>query len=279
MTIPKQEEEVERPKKKEEKAVAEKKPVVAAAAAAKEVPQSILDSRDAVAIAQHLVDSKYDAKTVANAVSTLYTNGGRRGPDLAEEIFMTLPKSISGAALVNIQDNAVACKLLENCEPGRQTVELSEPSTSEPSSEPRKQFFLAYSSRKAMYAGVEILEVASSVNESRAVEIYSNISRIPRTSIVKRAVLQQGSRPGTESKNPESKPPSKIIWIAKLLAKISPPSTAVQTLETFRGGKKRNDDKMNAYVKDIVQIIRKNEGGDIEGAQAFAKILESRLLL
>ena len=104
MTKPKQEGEVERPKKKEEKAVAEKKPVVAAAAAAKEVPQSILDSRDAVAIAQHLVDSKYDAKTVANAVSTLYTNGGRRGPDLAEEIFMTLPKSISGAALVNIQD-------------------------------------------------------------------------------------------------------------------------------------------------------------------------------
>ena len=280
MTKPKQEEEeVERPKKKEEKAVAEKKPVVAAAAAAKEVPQSILDSRDAVAIAQHLVDSKYDAKTVANAVSTLYTNGGRRGPDLAEEIFMTLPKSISGAALVNIQDNAVACKLLENCEPGRQTVELSEPSTSEPSSEPRKQFFLAYSSRKAMYAGVEILEVASSVNESRAVEIYSNISRIPRASIVKRAVLQQGSRPGTESKNPESKPPSKIIWIAKLLAKVSPPSTAVQTLETFRGGKRKGDEKMNAYVKDIVQIIRKNEGGDIEGAQAFAKILESRLLL
>ena len=280
MTKPKQEEEeVERPKKKEEKAVAEKKPVVAAAAAAKEVPQSILDSRDAVAIAQHLVDSKYDAKTVANAVSTLYTNGGRRGPDLAEEIFMTLPKSISGAALVNIQDNAVACKLLENCEPGRQTVELSEPSTSEPSSEPRRQFFLAYSSRKAMYAGVEILEVASSVNESRAVEIYSNISRIPRASIVKRAVLQQGSRPGTESKNPESKPPSKIIWIAKLLAKVSPPSTAVQTLETFRGGKRKGDEKMNAYVKDIVQIIRKNEGGDIEGAQAFAKILESRLLL
>ena len=279
MTIPKQEEEVERPKKKEEKVVAEKKPVVAAAAAAKEVPQSILDSRDAVAIAQHLVDSKYDAKTVANAVSTLYTNGGRRGSDLAEEIFMTLPKSISGAALVNIQDNAVACKLLENCEPGRQTVELSEPSTSEPSSEPRKQFFLAYSSRKAMYAGVEILEVATSVNESRAVEIYSNISRVPRASIVKRAVLQQGSRPGTESKNPESKPPSKIIWIAKLLAKISPPSTAVQTLETFRGGKRKGDEKMNAYVKDIVQIIRKNEGGDIEGAQAFAKILESRLLL
>ena len=279
MTIPKQEEEVERPKKKEEKVVAEKKPVVAAAAAAKEVPQSILDSRDAVAIAQHLVDSKYDAKTVANAVSTLYTNGGRRGPDLAEEIFMTLPKSISGAALVNIQDNAIACKLLENCEPGRQTVELSEPSTSEPSSEPRKQFFLAYSSRKAMYAGVEILEVASSVNESRAVEIYSNISRIPRASIVKRAVLQQGSRPGTESKNPESKPPSKIIWIAKLLAKMSPPSTAVQTLETFRGGKRKGDEKMNAYVKDIVQIIRKNEGGDIEGAQAFGKILESRLLL
>ncbi|CAL6442436.1 unnamed protein product [Bathycoccus prasinos] len=84
-----------------------------------------------------------------------------------------------------------------------------------------------------MYAGVEILEVATSVNESRAVEIYSNISRVPRASIVKRAVLQQGSRPGTESKNPESKPPSKIIWIAKLLAKISPPSTAVQTLETF----------------------------------------------
>jgi hypothetical protein len=279
MTIPKQEEEVERPKKKEEKVVAEKKPVVAAAAAAKEVPQSILDSRDAVAIAHHLVDNKYDAKTVANAVSTLYTNGGRRGPDLANEIFMTLPKSISGAALVNIQDNAIACKLLENCEPGRQTVELSEPSTSEPSSEPRKQFFLAYSSRKAMYAGVEILEVASSVNESRAVEIYSNISRIPRTSIVKRAVLQQGSRPGTESKNPESKPPSKIIWIAKLLAKMSPPSTAVQTLETFRGGKRKGDEKMNAYVKDIVQIIRKNEGGDIEGAQAFAKILESRLLL
>jgi hypothetical protein len=63
------------------------------------------------------------------------------------------------------------------------------------------------------------------------------------------------------------------------LAKISPPSTAVQTLETFRGGKRKGDEKMNAYVKDIVQIIRKNEGGDIEGAQAFAKILESRLLL
>ena len=125
-----------------------------------------------------------------------------------------------------------------------------------------------------MYAGVEILEVASLINEARAVEIYSNISRIPRASIVKRSVLQQGSRPGTESKNPESKPPSKINWIAKLLAKMSAPSVAVQTLETFRG----KDQAKNAYVKDIVQIIRKNEGGDIEGAQAFAKILESRLL-
>ena len=273
--MPKQ---VEQPKKKEQeparekevKTVAEKKPVVAVK---KEVPQSILDSRDAVAIAQHLVDTNYDAKTVANAVSTLYTNGGRRGSDLANEVFMTLPKSISGAALVNIEDDAVACKLLENCEPGRQTVDLSEPSTSE-SSSAGKKFFLAYSSRKAMYAGVEILEVASLINEARAVEIYSNISRIPRASIVKRAVLQQGSRPGMESKNPESKPPSKINWIAKLLAKMSVPSVAVQTLETFRG----KDQAKNAYVKDIVEIIRKNEDGDIEGAQAFAKILESRLL-
>ena len=272
--MPKQ---VEQPKKKEQeparekevKTVAEKKPVVAV----QEVPQSILDSRDAVAIAQHLVDTNYDAKTVANAVSTLFTNGGRRGSDLANEVFMTLPKSISGAALVNIEDDAVACKLLENCEPGRQTVDLSEPSTSE-SSSAGKKFFLAYSSRKAMYAGVEILEVASSINEARAVGIYSNISRIPRASIVKRAVLQQGSRPGMESKNPESKPPSKINWIAKLLAKMSVPSVAVQTLETFRG----KDQAMNAYVKDIVEIIRKNEAGDIEGAQAFAKILESRLL-
>ena len=265
----KKEQEQEPAREKEVKTVAEKKPVVAV----QEVPQSILDSRDAVAIAQHLVDINYDAKTVANAVSTLYTNGGRRGSDLANEVFMTLPKSISGAALVNIEDDAVACKLLENCEPGRQTVDLSEPSTSE-SSSAGKKFFLAYSSRKAMYAGVEILEVASSINEARAVEIYSNISRIPRASIVKRAVLQQGSRPGMESKNPESKPPSKINWIAKLLAKMSVPSVAVQTLETFRG----KDQAMNAYVKDIVEIIRKNEAGDIEGAQAFAKILESRLL-
>jgi hypothetical protein len=265
----KKEQEQEPAREKEVKTVAEKKPVVAV----QEVPQSILDSRDAVAIAQHLVDINYDAKTVANAVSTLYTNGGRRGSDLANEVFMTLPKSISGAALVNIEDDAVACKLLENCEPGRQTVDLSEPSTSE-SSSAGKKFFLAYSSRKAMYAGVEILEVASSINEARAVEIYSNISRIPRASIVKRAVLQQGSRPGMESKNPESKPPSKINWIAKLLAKMSVPSVAVQTLETFRG----KDQAKNAYVKDIVEIIRKNEVGDIEGAQAFAKILESRLL-
>jgi len=265
----KKEQEQEPAREKEVKTVAEKKPVVAV----QEVPQSILDSRDAVAIAQHLVDINYDAKTVANAVSTLYTNGGRRGSDLANEVFMTLPKSISGAALVNIEDDAVACKLLENCEPGRQTVDLSEPSTSE-SSSAGKKFFLAYSSRKAMYAGVEILEVASSINEARAVEIYSNISRIPRASIVKRAVLQQGSRPGMESKNPESKPPSKINWIAKLLAKMSVPSVAVQTLETFRG----KDQAKNAYVKDIVEIIRKNEDGDIEGAQAFAKILESRLL-
>ena len=265
----KKEQEQEPAREKEVKTVAEKKPVVAV----QKVPQSILDSRDAVAIAQHLVDINYDAKTVANAVSTLYTNGGRRGSDLANEVFMTLPKSISGAALVNIEDDAVACKLLENCEPGRQTVDLSEPSTSE-SSSAGKKFFLAYSSRKAMYAGVEILEVASSINEARAVEIYSNISRIPRASIVKRAVLQQGSRPGTESKNPESKPPSKINWIAKILAKMSVPSVAVQTLETFRG----KDQAKNAYVKDIVQIIRKNEGSDIKGAQAFAKILESRLL-
>ncbi len=234
------------------------------------MPQTVLDSRDAVAIAQHLVDNKYDAETVANAVSALYANGGRRGTDLANEVFMTLPKSISGAALVNIQDDSIACKLLENCEPGRQTVDLSEVATSEPSS---KKLFLPYGSRKALYAGVEILEIASAANESRAVEIYSNISRIPRASIVKRAVLQQGPRPGTES--PGSEPPSKIVWIAKLLAKFPAPSAAVQTLETFAS----KDETKEAYVKDIIQIIRKNKDRDIEGARAFAKILESRLLL
>ena len=269
----------EQPKKneeqptKEEKVAKEEKPkvVVPAPAAAKEVPQTVLDSRDAVAIAQHLVDTKYDAETVANAVSALYANGGRRGTDLANEVFMTLPKSISGAALVNIQDDSIACKLLENCEPGRQTVDLSEVTTFEPSS---KKLFLPYGSRKALYAGVEILEIASAANESRAVEIYSNISRIPRASIVKRAVLQQGPRPGTES--PGSEPPSKIVWIAKLLAKFPAPSAAVQTLETFASGK---DETKEAYVKDIIQIIRKNKDRDIEGARAFAKILESRLLL
>ena len=269
----------EQPKKneeqptKEEKVAKEEKPkvVVPAPAAAKEVPQTVLDSRDAVAIAQHLVDTKYDAETVANAVSALYANGGRRGTDLANEVFMTLPKSISGAALVNIQDDSIACKLLENCEPGRQTVDLSEVATSEPSS---NKLFLPYGSRKALYAGVEILEIASAANESRAVEIYSNISRIPRASIVKRAVLQQGPRPGTES--PGSEPPSKIVWIAKLLAKFPAPSAAVQTLETFASGK---DETKEAYVKDIIQIIRKNKDRDIEGARAFAKILESRLLL
>ena len=143
--------------------------------------------------------------------------------------------------------------------------------TFEPSS---KKLFLPYGSRKALYAGVEILEIASAANESRAVEIYSNISRIPRASIVKRAVLQQGPRPGTES--PGSEPPSKIVWIAKLLAKFPAPSAAVQTLETFASGK---DETKEAYVKDIIQIIRKNKDRDIEGARAFAKILESRLLL
>jgi len=265
----------EQPKKneeqptKEEKVEKEEKPKVVVPTA-KEVPQTVLDSRDAVAIAQHLVDNKYDAETVANAVSTLYANGGRRGTDLANEVFMTLPKSISGAALVNIQDDSIACKLLENCEPGRQTVDLSEMATSEPSS---KKLFLPYGSRKALYAGVEILEIASEANESRAVEIYSNISRIPRASIVKRAVLQQGPRPGTEK--PGSEPPSKIVWIAKLLAKLPAPSAAVQTLETFAS----KDETKEAYVKDIIQIIRKNKDRDIEGARAFAKILESRLLL
>ena len=265
----------EQPKKneeqptKEEKVEKEEKPKVVVPTA-KEVPQTVLDSRDAVAIAQHLVDTKYDAETVANAVSTLYANGGRRGTDLANEVFMTLPKSISGAALVNIQDDSIACKLLENCEPGRQTVDLSEMATSEPSS---KKLFLPYGSRKALYAGVEILEIASEANESRAVEIYSNISRILRASIVKRAVLQQGPRPGTEK--PGSEPPSKIVWIAKLLAKFPAPSAAVQTLETFAS----KDETKEAYVKDIIQIIRKNKDRDIEGARAFAKILESRLLL
>ena len=265
----------EQPKKneeqptKEEKVEKEEKPKVVVPTA-KEVPQTVLDSRDAVAIAQHLVDNNYDAETVANAVSTLYANGGRRGTDLANEVFMTLPKSISGAALVNIQDDSIACKLLENCEPGRQTVDLSEMATSEPSS---KKLFLPYGSRKALYAGVEILEIASEANESRTVEIYSNISRIPRASIVKRAVLQQGPRPGTEK--PGSEPPSKIVWIAKLLAKLPAPSAAVQTLETFAS----KDETKEAYVKDIIQIIRKNKDRDIEGARAFAKILESRLLL
>ena len=265
----------EQPKKneeqptKEEKVAKEEKPKVVVPTA-KEVPQTVLDSRDAVAIAQHLVDNKYDAETVANAVSTLYANGGRRGTDLANEVFMTLPKSISGTALVNIQDDSIACKLLENCEPGRQTVDLSEMATSEPSS---KKLFLPYGSRKVLYAGVEILEIASEANESRAVEIYSNISRIPRASIVKRAVLQQGPRPGTEK--PGSEPPSKIVWIAKLLAKLPAPSAAVQTLETFAS----KDETKEAYVKDIIQIIRINKDRDIEGAQAFAKILESRLLL
>ena len=265
----------EQPKKneeqptKEEKVAKEEKPKVVVPTA-KEVPQTVLDSRDAVAIAQHLVDNKYDAETVANAVSTLYANGGRRGTDLANEVFMTLPKSISGTALVNIQDDSIACKLLENCEPGRQTVDLSEMATSEPSS---KKLFLPYGSRKVLYAGVEILEIASEANESRAVEIYSNISRIPRASIVKRAVLQQGPRPGTEK--PGSEPPSKIVWIAKLLAKLPAPSAAVQTLETFAS----KDETKEAYVKDIIQIIRENKDRDIEGARAFAKILESRLLL
>ena len=265
----------EQPKKneeqptKEEKVAKEEKPKVVVPTA-KEVPQTVLDSRDAVAIAQHLVDNKYDAETVANAVSTLYANGGRRGTDLANEVFMTLPKSISGTALVNIQDDSIACKLLENCEPGRQTVDLSEMATSEPSS---KKLFLPYGSRKVLYAGVEILEIASEANESRAVEIYSNISRIPRASIVKRAVLQQGPRPGTEK--PGSEPPSKIVWIAKLLAKLPAPSAAVQTLETFAS----KDETKEAYVKDIIQIIRINKDRDIEGARAFAKILESRLLL
>ena len=265
----------EQPKKneeqptKEEKVAKEEKPKVVVPTA-KEVPQTVLDSRDAVAIAQHLVDTKYDAETVANAVSALYANGGRRGTDLANEVFMTLPKSISGAALVNIQDDSIACKLLENCEPGRQTVDLSEMATSEPSS---KKLFLPYGSRKILYAGVEILEIASEANESRAVEIYSNISRIPRASIVKRAVLQQGPRPGTEK--PGSEPPSKIVWIAKLLAKLPAPSAAVQTLETFAS----KDETKEAYVKDIIQIIRENKDRDIEGALAFAKILESRLLL
>ena len=265
----------EQPKKneeqptKEEKVAKEEKPKVVVPTA-KEVPQTVLDSRDAVAIAQHLVDNKYDAETVANAVSTLYANGGRRGTDLANEVFMTLPKSISGTALVNIQDDSIACKLLENCEPGRQTVDLSEMATSEPSS---KKLFLPYGSRKVLYAGVEILEIAYEANESRAVEIYSNISRIPRASIVKRAVLQQGPRPGTEK--PGSEPPSKIVWIAKLLAKLPAPSAAVQTLETFAS----KDETKEAYVKDIIQIIRENKDRDIEGARAFAKILESRLLL
>ena len=236
----------------------------------KSVPQSVLDMKNPIDIAIKLLE--YDVQAIASAITDICSRN-RFGSDVANEVFMALPKSISGAVLVNIEDLSIATKLFENCEPGRETVDLSNNS----STDRTKKFFFPYGSRKAIYAGVEILEIATSKNETRAVEIFESISRIPRASILKRAVLQQGPRPGTETDS--TRPNSKTKWIAKLLTKIAP-SKATQTCECFLGGEENSSARFEtrkSFLVDVCDELKRSD--DIEGASAFAKILESRLNL
>ena len=199
-------------------------------------------------------------EAAAAALAQLWRTKDTRGAEALMGLELTRASELIDVMIENLGDSEAAIGLVNMSEPGRM-VGVAE-------------FVLPYYLRSVVYNGVEILRFVANRNAKAAKIIYAGLEIEEQVSILRRASLGFGARPGVEK--PEEKPEPDVKLAAILLTGLSP-SVAVDVLRTFSTtGVKKGSAKWKRRQDVIVEVL--DACKDIgPGEDSIAEVIRDRL--
>jgi hypothetical protein len=233
-------------------------------ASKEEIEEVVLElSEDEDPIAATLIlQGAANVEAAATALAALWRAKDTRGAEALMGLDLTRAATLIDIMVENLGDAEAAIGLVNMSEPGRM-VGVAE-------------FVLPYYLRSVVYNGVEILRVVANRNVKTAKVIYAGLEIEEQVSIVRRASLGFGARPGVEK--PEDKPEPDVKLAATLLTGLTP-SAAVDVLRTFSTtGVNKGSPKWKRRQDVIVEVL--DAFKDIgPGEDSIAELIRDRLKL
>ena len=233
-------------------------------ASKEEIEEVVLElSEDEDPIAATLIlQGAANVEAAATALAALWRAKDTRGAEALMGLDLTRAATLIDVMVENLGDAEAAIGLVNMSEPGRM-VGVAE-------------FVLPYYLRSVVYNGVEILRVVANRNVKTAKVIYAGLEIEEQVSIVRRASLGFGARPGVEK--PEDKPEPDVKLAATLLTGLTP-SAAVDVLRTFSTtGVNKGSPKWKRRQDVIVEVL--DAFKDIgPGEDSIAELIRDRLKL
>jgi hypothetical protein len=152
---------------------------------AQEIVKALAADKDPLRAIAVLAESRNDAGA-AEAIGALWRENASR----AAEVLMGL-ETARGAELLRI-----LCETLGEVDAATALVAMEEPGRANGVA----QFILPYGARSVVYKGKELLAAIASTSPSAAKKIYAGLLPTEQVSILRRACLGMGQRPGSEDK-------------------------------------------------------------------------------